>query len=56
MFRGRVNIKNKNLKKLNKMIVKNKKLSDNQGMVYKDKIIDIMIMLLSNKIRNKYHN
>lgn len=53
------NIKNKNLKKLNelnKLIVKNKNLSGIQRMVYKDKIIDIMIMLLSNKIRNKYHN
>jgi len=53
------NIKNKNLKKineLNKIIVENKNLSKSQRMLYKDKIIDIMIMALSNKIRNKYHN
>jgi len=38
------------------MIVENKNLSNTQRMIYKDKIIDIMIMELSNKIRNKYHN
>lgn len=50
-------IKNKNLKKineLNKIIIENKKLSDTQRMLYKDKIIDIMIMTLSSKILCKY--